>query len=397
MRLLILLLLFSCQQAQYTEEMVNNPVSDTAHHTGLVEAQKCSACHKEIYQEWSESIHGNSSYYKDPIHQAVVKSYQKFKKKKGKPVDYHCANCHTPVVDDRWKLMKAEVQLSEKKHQEGVSCRTCHSMSDIKEHKNFSRPIYSPESFIFGTLKGDKTAVHPVKKSPFKNPSQMCLSCHAHKHNGKGTGICVMTGKEGELKHSPSEAKCVECHMPEVKSTLLTRKERKNKTNKKHYSHKFAGSRNRTLLKPAIALQLEVKGNALRVNLKNLITHSFPSSQPLRQAAVAVTAYNSKGKLIWSNKKSFSPKNKTLMMVALADNKDNWPMPPWKARKRLFDTRLSAGESRDYNFTDIPLNKTHKVKVQVLYRLISPKAAKGFGIDKKHTHWQIVKETNLIL
>lgn len=395
---LLLLLLFtvSCQRQQIREvakqqNLNDEIITDNFHPTALIKSKKCGSCHREIYEEWAESIHAKSSYFQDEIHRAVVNAYQKFKKSKNKPVDYHCANCHTPVVEDQKQLLQAQSTLSANKHQEGVSCRSCHSMIGIEHAANFDRPVYSPEAIVVSAKRRGFSPPHKVKKYPFQNNSQVCLSCHAHKHNGKGTGICVMTGKEGEVSNA-KQANCIACHMPEVENSVVS----KHQQVKTHISHRFPGSRNRDLLASAIKMDAHVKDGKLKVNLENIITHAFPSSQPMRQAGLIVQAY-SKGKLLWTNRDSLRPKDKTLLMVALANKKGKWPVPPWMAHHRAFDTRLMAGEKRTYQFDQIPLEKVDQIEVKLLYRLLAPAMAKAFKVDDKHALWQEVTSLKLSL
>jgi hypothetical protein len=396
MKFLFLLTLFvSCQQSPVVEDLGAElePIRDRNHQTGLKEAESCAACHKDIYKEWQQSIHANSSYYKDPIHQAVVKAYQKFKKKKGKPVDYHCASCHTPMADNRMALMTGDAQLDPNNptHKEGVSCRSCHSVIDVNKHPNFDRPVYSSETIIYGKGISKKRSVHPVRKWPMGDASKVCLSCHAHKHNGKGTGICVMTGEGGEY----TEGNCISCHMPKVAAPS----QRKRKSPKKrHASHLFAGSRNRNILVKAIHLEMGETSKSYTVTLKNNVAHAFPSSQPMRQAAVFVTGLDKGGRVTWSNKKEINPKNKSLMMVALASKDGKFPVPPWMAASRKFDTRLKSGEIRTLMFAKNKFPKeTATIKVEIKYRLLAPKMAKNFGIDLKHAKWQQVASQELKL
>lgn len=390
--IVLLAMVSSCQQSPIApkEESLNSMnsiVVDKGHETGLKDAKSCAACHREIYNEWKQSIHANSSYYKDPIHKVVVDAYQKFRKSKGKPADYHCASCHTPMADNRKELMQgvAKLDASNPSHQEGVSCRSCHSVVDVNKHPTFDRPVYSPEAIIYGAKHNTDNGVHVVRKWPVGSSNKVCLACHGHKHNGKGTGICVMTGKDGEF----TQGSCVSCHMRQVSKVS------KRSKGSSHASHLFAGSRNRKLMAKAVTVKVRQTNKQIIVALKNNVPHAFPSSQPMRQAAILVKALDKNGKVIWTNFPS--PKDKTLLMVALASKQGEFPVPPWMAWSRKFDTRLAANETRTLSFDKSLFSKATRVIVELKYRLLAPKMAKNFGIDPKYTLWQNVSSSKLEL
>ena len=391
--LLISLILSSCQQTSVSpkEEIlssVSEVLIDEGHETGLKDAKSCATCHREIYNEWKQSMHANSSYFKDPIHKAVVDAYQKFRKSKGRPVDYHCASCHTPMADNRKELMQgvAKLDASNPSHQEGVSCRSCHSVVDVNKHPTFDRPVYSPEAIIYGAKHNTDNGVHVVRKWPVGSSNKVCLSCHGHKHNSKGVGICVMTGsKDAEF----TQGSCVSCHMPKV-SKVSKRSKRSS-----HSSHLFAGSRNRHLMAKAVTVDLYQTSNQIIVELKNNVSHAFPSSQPMRQAAVLVKALDRNGKVIWTNFPS--PKDKTLLMVALASKEGKFPVPPWMAWARKFDTRLAANETRTLNFDKSLFSNANRVVVELKYRLLAPQMAKNFGIDPQYVIWQSIAKSTIDL
>lgn len=373
-----LIFIMGCQQTVVVEPF--HAASDNTHFTRLATSQTCSSCHQEIYQQWSESIHAQSSYFQDPIHKAVVDAYQTFRLKNGKPKDYHCANCHTPMASNREELMQATAQLDQKNptHQEGVSCRTCHNMIGVESNTDFDRPIYGKDSIVYGNGSYKKVAPHPVKKFAFKDKNSLCLSCHAHKHNSQGVGICVMAQEQ-------KGSKCIDCHMP-VDEKLKVR------------SHHFFGSRNKSFIKNAVSLKLKIKKNNLDIILQSNIGHEFPSSQPMRQAAIIIRGFDVQGKQLWTNENELSPLDKTLMMVALESKDGKFPVPPWMANKQKFDTRLKALETRKLSFKLSSFSKeTKKIHVDIKYRLLAPAMAKNFNIEAKYANWEDVISESIIL
>ncbi len=97
-----------------------------------VTAEDCKECHGEIYQQWKQSMHANSTALKDPIHGAFYHKVigdptkEGVKNKKGKyPV---CLQCHSPAAakDGKTKLDAAPA------YAEGVNCIACHTMTRYK-------------------------------------------------------------------------------------------------------------------------------------------------------------------------------------------------------------------------------------------------------------------------
>ena len=72
-------------------------------------SEECKACHSNIYNEFTGSMHANSTPQKDPIHASVWDKHpQNLKQER-----YGCGKCHTPAANDLEKMKtKGEKALS---------------------------------------------------------------------------------------------------------------------------------------------------------------------------------------------------------------------------------------------------------------------------------------------
>jgi len=89
------------------------------------DSHTCKLCHPAIFNEYSASIHANSSIYKDKIFNKIWHMHPLSKKGK-----FKCAKCHTPadrsLLEGRAKLMPNSVQLNNP-----ISCQNCHQIKEI--------------------------------------------------------------------------------------------------------------------------------------------------------------------------------------------------------------------------------------------------------------------------
>ena len=103
---------------------------ENIHH---VSAEVCKSCHQDVYRQWSQSMHAQSTALSDPIHATFYKMVVGdptqegvVHKASGKfPV---CLQCHAPnAARDKTTKLDANVAYSE-----GVNCVACHTLSSYK-------------------------------------------------------------------------------------------------------------------------------------------------------------------------------------------------------------------------------------------------------------------------
>ena len=196
----------------------------------------CKKCHPKIYKEYQNSIHSQSSIYKDAVHKAVWDRHPDKAKN-----NYKCAKCHSPsdhdLITGTHKLSDNEIQQTEP-----ISCQTCHTIQSVEKHskanknhfidkkkyfysankaKKGTKVIFKEESHLLGMF---KTKIgSPYHDIDYTNEGyyngDICMGCHAHKQNAKGLAVCDMEVKQGDSKET-----CISCHMPKVQGSLANQK-----------------------------------------------------------------------------------------------------------------------------------------------------------------------------
>ncbi len=356
-----------CSTAGYSHELPEGAVP-------LAKSEQCATCHPAIYKEWQESFHAKSSTFKDPAHRAVHQAFVKAMEKKGKKGNYHCANCHTPMADNIKDLMagKAELDSNNWTHTEGTGCTFCHRIESIVEKEKFNHYKLNKDGAFHTSRPAKENLPHKTGQSALFAEGKVCMGCHSHKLNGKKVPICMMKDE--------AQGNCLECHMPAVEGKVAV-----GSQGKTHRSHKMPGGHDIEMLKKAATLDAEVtsegKERNLVVTVKNIIKHTFPSTNPMRIAFVKVVAKDKDGKKVWENFKESPMEDKQSFFFKAFKAGEKKGVPSWAADGIAFDTRLKAGETRQLSY---PLadSAISQVDVMLIYRLFPPKAIKGFAIPE---------------
>jgi len=370
---------------------VVNIQAPTAPHE--VPSSVCGECHQEIFQEWAQSMHANSSALKDPIHGAFYRKVvgdptEEGVTKKGKyPV---CLRCHAPNA----AIQKKTSLDSKIAFNEGVNCIFCHTITEFKgtvkkngklrlgqaAYTNSTTKLQAPsgKSYTTAPVPTEATAVTGITQPfhPFpmeggnvaiQRTNALCMGCHDQRKNFNGVPLCA-TGTE--IADSKSSVTCQSCHMPMVNG---------------HSSHSMMGGHNNDMLRKAVVMTLDVdkgKDNYMAtVSITNQLPHKFPTGAPFRNVYIKLGVYNADGKLIWQNYKSHPMKDdkKSVLVFTLGDGKGNPAMPP-KAKEILSDTRIEPHGVKVVEYK-IPLRSGVKlVRAELLYNLLLPKLVKD--LDK---------------
>ena len=141
--------------------------------------QRCRTCHKEIYQEWQQSLMSQSfTHHWDDVEYFKLALPHALKLDKVAEVKGGCIACHAPLAfltgDIPPKTPAADTRTNE-----GVSCEICHSItgSTEKEPFNFSYTI-KPGKVKFGPRKDGRSSFHGVEYSEFIRSPEFCATCH---------------------------------------------------------------------------------------------------------------------------------------------------------------------------------------------------------------------------
>lgn len=350
----------------------------TVNEPGAMKLSKnCKSCHKVIYDEWVDSMHGNASYTKNPLHNAMKMAFE-HSVPEGEVAGYFCAQCHTPMVDDLMGVISGQVPVDENdpKIQEGIGCHFCHSIETVHDGMPAKYYQLSADGSIQGPgLATMTTPFHDMKVNPLFENAEMCSGCHGYLKNDKGVSICSLKEEEWDGKTN-----CQDCHMKDVDGKPSVMSKRTT-----HKSHVMAGARSSEMLKSAgtVSLSLSSSGDMMNVivSITNNTAHKIPSTMPLRMCVLKVSAKDKDGNVLWENfKENPMAEDKQAVFMKVFGAGDRMGVPTWEAEKIVMDTRIPSWETITRNY-QIPIDGVANVHAALLYFAIPPDAIKMFNLE----------------
>ena len=346
-------------------------------------AEKCGACHVDIYQQWRTSAHSHAA--TDPI---FWQFFQQATRDIPGLAGGACLSCHSPVGTVTKEIRFTEPVVSPLKlsavANEGVTCDFCHTISGEEYFgKDISAGAYryprrGNTAVKYGVHADATTPDHATETSPFLQKAEFCGICHKFTHPVSGV---VWQDTFAEWKNGPyakERRRCQDCHMPEYTGTSATNSPIRSDL----HAHVFPGGQN-DLLKKAATVSLwagrkQETGHDL-LSIRALVSnagsgHLMPTGIPgIRQMWVEVAVRDAAGILLSSRREDFE--------VQLLGG-DGQPAMPWMAVKLGKDTRIAPRKSRETHFEAImaqPSAGPLELTGTVYYRQISEKAARAIG------------------
>lgn len=343
------------------------------------EMQTCKKCHETIVEEFKSSMHKKSSHYGDEIHKAVWDKHPAKAKN-----DYECAKCHAP---------NAKTQEDVK---EGITCSSCHTITDIEKHAPQNSNVYSKESKTFYSAEASKegqrvlykketsmlgmnktttgSAYHTIDYSN-KNfyTGEVCMGCHSHKTNAKEVSVC----KTGDAGAKDKKENCITCHMPKIDGSATSVRE-----SKKHAFHGFAGAiNNPQMLSKYVELVFNKSDKGFNITIDNKAPHDL-LTHPLRVVELRVN--------IIRGSKSIPLKTKEFARVIGHEGK---PAMPWVATEVLVDNMVKASSKESVAYEDT-LQNGDKIEATLGYYIVNPKAVENLGLkdNKKAQSFTVLKQ-----
>ncbi len=233
----------------------------------LTTARQCGACHKEIYEEWIASLHGQAM--ADPLFLGLAPENKE-----------ECIRCHAPVpireVDFDTPIARPD------RRQDAVSCLTCHKSG----------------AGMAGPHEGLPGLCNPVYDPDQGSVVKMCFGCH----NQHDTGTEWLSGPYGPHASEPRlepETNCLDCHMPVVERPLVdggpVRRGRR---------HTWPGGHSLAQIRKAAALDVEVEklasgGFRFRVFVTNVgAGHNIPTDARHRSFDTYVKLWDADGNVL---------------------------------------------------------------------------------------------------
>ena len=207
--------------------------------------QYCKNCHADVHEGWMNSVHKVSSFNNQSYSFAINNTRKYLQKRDGNhDAAKLCAVCHDPVIMFSGEFDKDKDFSGTKIGEAGITCTTCHAISDINSIKgNGSYTLTIPEQYPFTrselpflqwvnqTLVKAKPDFHKTSYlKPLHKKAEFCSVCHkvalpkALNHYKWLRGqdhydSFFLSGVSGHAVASfyyPPKAKekCAECHMP---------------------------------------------------------------------------------------------------------------------------------------------------------------------------------------
>lgn len=366
-----------------------------------VTSQECGQCHAEIYNQWKDSMHANSTALKDPIHgafyKAIVGSPEKEGVKKGGKYPV-CLQCHAPAAA---KDGKTDL-TSNPAYNDGVNCVSCHTLTQFKgTQKEDGSLRLGMQAFEYSDTQlqgGNGSNIHPFivnnrnSSTPAltANPTMLktnvvCMGCHEQRNNSNKVALC-RTGIE--VASTKGATDCQLCHMPIVNGKA---------------DHSLMGGHSAKMVSKGLLMTMaassEKNTHTITITLKNKLPHNFPTGAPFRHVFIRITGYNNNGQQVWSNSDSHPivDDKKSVLMLALGD-KNGKPTTPTKATKVLFDTRLKPLETKKITYT-ISEKGLKNVKAVAYYDLLLPAMKKKLSsiIPSEIIHSKIIATAEIEL
>ena len=354
MKIKILLLLLSIQVSALVAQAKGEP--DFAANI------TCKKCHPKIYDEYEESMHRNSTIFKDPLHKAVWDKHPANLKKQ----QYKCAKCHTPTADNLSDMLgkgaKGMPDATNETHTEGILCAYCHRIESVETGlMSNTNKIHPEKKDYYGTReKPLRSKNHYQKYSEnFKN-GQVCMGCHSHNKNKEKLDVCVT-----EMGEQNSDENCITCHMPQVKGDVSTKGDTGT-----YAFHGFPGaSLHKEKLLQYIDMKFLKEEKSFKVSIYNQSPHDM-MLHPLRYTELHVS--------VESNGEVQKMKKEVFKRVI---GKNAQASPPWLASEVVKDTMIKGKETREVMY-DKKLQKGDKVHVVLGYYLIKPEVSKKFKVKE---------------
>lgn len=445
----LFLLYPSISQSKITEfsnlEITKNGAK-SYHSEDWTNSAKCKSCHSEIFEQWSNSNHkhmaGSNPYYMVMETLAGEVEGEEFRK--------WCMGCHNPsalsvglgksthamdgnfVSNEHFEKGAKTLLKDFKEHdnfrlEEGVSCITCHQITDANSSGNASYKLsLDRKKYAFEDPKSDlghwfsdklinsNPAAHKesYSKEIYKE-SRYCASCHDESHPQNNIKI-VSTFKEWEKSpfNNPNDKtkhkSCIDCHMTNLKDDkfaplkgISTDGGATKEDVKVHYfagsNHFLAGLRDKSqeeqtlqLLRTSAKLDVALKDGVLEVGIKNIgAGHHLPTGvADFRELWLEVEVKDREGKLILSSGKLKSDGNiedgSRLFQKVFGDgNHKPVGLLFWKYKTLLSDTRIPSGERRVEKFTlhkevKHPIKATVKLNFRIYPQWVSDAVKKVF-------------------
>jgi hypothetical protein len=229
-------------------------------------ANQCAGCHQQIYDEWSVSNHAYAG---------ISPMFHKFEQainNLAPTIDHFCVRCHMSVGTALGETREMPLWERSQVSREGVTCITCHRVSETYNKTNGSRHItpgniFQPVNgsgdseglkkvidnkgkYRVATQSGERGAKIHTQVTRFEtlDKSEFCVSCHQVAVN-LGIKLEVVWDQYRDSPAHDDDVQCQQCHMsstpgipgPKQKGSIAVIGNKKVNAKGSHANHSFFG------------------------------------------------------------------------------------------------------------------------------------------------------------
>jgi hypothetical protein len=354
--------------------------------------QNCGNCHEKIHSEWTASGHARAASNRQFLNLYDGSDWQGrqnigwnllAENPDGAGV---CTACHAPALafgDPAYYDLRQAAGTAAK----GVHCDYCHKVADVEDvqfgrtHGRFGLRLLRPADgqITIGPLddvdRGDDTFAAIYRDSRY------CATCH----EGTVFGVHVY-GTYSEWLDSPARKEgkqCQSCHMTPTgtMSNFAPGKGGIERDPQSLANHRFFAGDRFTMLRKSLRVEVQsrLEKETTRVDIAILAQdagHRVPTGFSDRNILLVVEALEAAGRSLPPREvtpllptlagKSFRGQAGILYAKQLSDFDGHSPVPFWRARPELADTRLSPGQAERSAFDFA--GSADRIRVRLLYR-----------------------------
>lgn len=367
----------------------------------------CIACHPDIYEQWSKSMHAfawTNKWYQD--------DYQLAHRETDGATDVFCAACHAPVAARTGQLPPHDGSQFDATSKRGVSCDFCHTVTAIESTFNMGH-VSEPGPMKYANRGDGSSPYHGVAYSSNHTDALFCGSCHNVRH--PVTDVAVIDTYDDWLAGPYAEQgiSCQDCHMTPTpgigsnpgKSSPLGQK-RDNVAMHTFVGGSVAAQRNmgnehqaqmaEDFLKAAARLSLEsaVNGETLEltVNVDNVgAGHKIPTGVTyIRKMWLEVQVLDENNNLVYAsgmvNDKNHVDPDAVFYRLLFKDADGTLTGKSWRAVDIGYDRRIPAmGRDTEVYKIGLPASGSYRADVRLMYRSLSQETLdyhEGEGSEK---------------
>ncbi|MDG5468702.1 multiheme c-type cytochrome [Deltaproteobacteria bacterium IMCC39524] len=351
----------------------------------------CSTCHRDIYNEWSKSMHAYA--WEDKWYQPdFLLAHQQT----DGATDVLCGACHAPIAARTGLLPPADGSKFDAASLRGISCDFCHTVSGVSNMYNMGH-VSAPGNVKIGPRGDGKSLYHKVKNTKIHTQADFCGSCHMVIHPATGTHIIDTWDDWKNNEYGKQGIRCQDCHMTPTPGITKSpgRAALMGKPRENLAFHGFIGGSSyaqdemgnheqaelsREFLRAAAEVKLAEKITddgtlELTVDVHNVgAGHKIPTGTTyIRIMWLQIEVVDSEGKLVYSSgmvdDKNYVDPNAVFFRVLFKDAEGNLTGKSWQAHGIGYDRRIPAkGKDCETYRIALPGKGDYKVTSRLMYR-----------------------------